>query len=267
MENLKEKKLSIELLFELHETLVKDTVDPSEIGRFRTNGDEIVVMERSTNIIYHTPPNDSFLSKELKHLIDYANDELVQNQFVHPLVKAIILHFWIGYLHPFTDGNGRLARTIFYWYLLRKGYWAFSYLPISRVIKNSPVQYRDAYVYTEQDDNDLTYFIDYIVRKISQAKREWDRYIQSQQKENVIMSRTARTKYGLNDRQIQVLKYLHKNEDATTTIKTHSQVYNVSWPTAQNDLKILEKFGFLTSKKMGRSRPYRATNKTAELFS
>jgi Fic family protein len=84
-----------------------------------------------------------------------------------------LLHFWIGYLHPFADGNGRMARVLFYWYLLRKSYWGFAYLSLSRIIKNSWGQYRDAYIYTEQDDNDLTYFIDYNIRKIQQAKREF----------------------------------------------------------------------------------------------
>ena len=112
------------------------------------------------------------------------NDNLEDPYFVHPLIKAILLHFWLGYLHPFTDGNGRFARTIFYWYLLRHKYWAVSYLPVSRVIRNAPAQYRDAYVYSEQDDRDATYFVDYNLHKIMQAKREFEDYALRKQAEN-----------------------------------------------------------------------------------
>ncbi|WP_366511954.1 Fic family protein [Maribacter sp.] len=45
-----------------------------------------------------------------------------KKNFIHPIVKASILHFLIGYIHPFVDGNGRTARAIFYWYLLKNGY-------------------------------------------------------------------------------------------------------------------------------------------------
>ena len=118
------------------------------------------------------------MKKELRRFIAYANDDIRDPGFVHPVFKAIIIHFWMGYLHPFVDGNGRLARVLFYWYLIRNNYWGFAYIPLSRVIKNSPIQYGMAYVYTEQDDNDLTYFLDYNAKKIRQAVKEFREYEQ-----------------------------------------------------------------------------------------
>jgi Fic family protein len=212
-------------------------------------------------------PDEEFLRNELVKFIEYANDaSKIQQHFVHPLIKAIILHFWLGYLHPFTDGNGRLARSIFYWYMLKHDYWAFSYLPVSRAIKNSPAQYRDAYIYSEQDDNDLTYFIDYNVRKIGQCMVDFERYFKRKMAENQKMLMKARRHFNLNDRQIQLLKYMHKDASATTTIKTHSVVNGVSRVTAGNDLESLEDIGFLTSRKVGRERRFIATEKLNDLF-
>ncbi len=265
-EVLYNRPLNINTLFDLHSILVNDTINISDIGRLRKDKDNIVVSDPATDIIYHIPPSEQFLKKEIRRLISFANDEEKDEQFIHPVLKAIILHFWIGYLHPFTDGNGRLARTIFYWYLLRKQYWAFAYLPLSKVIKNSPGQYRDAYIYTEQDDNDLTYFIDYNIRKIKQAKREFSQYIKRKEVENRKMAVTSRNKYSLNDRQIQLLRYLYKNPGATTTIKTYTNIYHVSRVTALKDLERLESNGFLLSQKTGRAKPYRATEKISELF-
>jgi Fic family protein len=97
----------------------------------------------------------------------FAN-ETGSSEFVHPVLRAIILHFWLGYDHPFVDGNGRVARTLFYWLMMRHKYWLFEFVSISEVILKGPVKYSKAFLYTETDDNDLTYFILYhldVIRK------------------------------------------------------------------------------------------------------
>lgn len=265
-ETLKNQPLSMTTLMDLHRILMENTLPPEDIGRFRKQADNITVVDASTGVVYHVPPSEEFLRQELPRLIQYANDEIDERQFMHPVIKAIFLHFWVGHLHPFIDGNGRMARIIFYWYVIRKGYWAFAYLPISRIIKASPAQYRDAYIYTEQDDNDLTYFLDYNIRKLAQAKRVFEAYAKRKTEENRRMTRLAREEYGFNDRQIQLLRHLHKNPDAATSIKTHARVYDISVVTARKDLEALEEAGFLLSRKIGRDRPFRATEKTVELF-
>jgi Fic family protein len=265
-EHLKESKLDLDILLNLHVTFCKNTLDVKNCGRLRKDEDGVRVMDGSGENIYHIPPNENFLKAEVKRLIAYANDELLDQAFVHPVIKAIILHFWIGYLHPFVDGNGRLARALFYWYLLRNDYWAFSYLPLSRVIKNSPKQYGMAYVYSEQDDFDLTYFIDYNVQKIMLSKREFDKYAERKQRENRHMEVLINKDYHLNDRQIQLLKYLNKNTDAFTTIAKHSKVYAISLLTARKDLITLEKNNFLKARKQGRERLYYASSRVNKLF-
>jgi len=67
----------------------------------------------------------------------------------------------IGWIHPFTDGNGRTARALFYWYMLKKGYWLTEYMSKSRIIQDTKKQYEKAYLSTKSDDNDLSYFISY----------------------------------------------------------------------------------------------------------
>lgn len=264
--NLRNSQIDMAFLLDLHVRLTQDTIDTGDVGRLRTKSDQILVMDASDNTIYHIPPNERFLKKEIIRLTAYANDDLRDEFFVHPVIKAMILHFWVGYLHPFVDGNGRFARTLFYWYLLKNDYWAFSYLPLSRVIKNSPAQYRDAYVYSEQDDCDLTYFIDYNMRKIRQAQQEFDAYAKRKQSESRKMFAVARSKHHLNERQIQLLRYLYKNEQASTTLKIHSQIYEISRVTAARDLKSLEALEILTSEKVGKEVRYRGTSKLTALF-
>lgn len=266
-EEYKDQKLSLDLLFELHRLITKDTMtDNSEVGRFREDKDKIVVGgKEKSGKIYFIPPKMNFVKEEIKNFIKFANDEL-DNPFIHPVIKAIMIHFWMGYLHPFTDGNGRLARLLFYWYLLRNNYWAFAYLPISKRIKRSPAQYGNAYLYSEQDDLDLTYFIDYNIRKIKTAISDFRQYFEKKSKENLKMNKLSKRKYDLNERQIQLLQYYFGDKNARTSASTHMSINRITKMTAIKDLKELKKLGFLFSEKKGRRVYYYATKKVKDLF-
>jgi Fic family protein len=154
----KKMTLTPERLLEIHKMITGATLDDSEDeGKFRDN-DHVKIMDEN-NEIFYTPPSHINIKKLIVTFCDYANDNDTEGEFVHPVVKGIILHFLIGYIHPFIDGNGRTARTIFYWYLINKGYWLTEYMSISRVILKAKSQYARAYLYTEYDENDLTYFL------------------------------------------------------------------------------------------------------------
>ncbi len=255
------KPLSKSLLFEMHKKLMSKTRNDWDdiVERFRRDEENIVVQNSFTGVIYHTPPLSVFVEKEIDRLIEFANSK--ENvPFVHPLIKAIILHFWIGYLHPFVDGNGRLARALFYWSMLNSGYTVFGYLPISRVIKVAKLQYSMAYVNTEQDNNDLSYFLDFNLKKVSQAIDEFRIYVNKKQEAQKILAEEE-SKFGLNSRQMAGLIYLKKESGKTLNINIYKSLTQSSLPTAIKDLKELETKKIVTSKKVGRERIYRLISK------
>ncbi|NTU67122.1 MAG: Fic family protein [Candidatus Moranbacteria bacterium] len=261
----KSQKLTKDMLLEMHRMITNNTIDAQDVGCFRKDEDGIIVGD-AYNKIYHVPPKMKFVQQELDKFIDFANDDLKENVFYHPIIKATIIHFWIGYLHPFVDGNGRLARDLFYWYLLRKGYWAFAYLPISTIIKKSPEQYKMAFVYSEQDDRDMTYFIDYSVRKIKLALGGFEEYVKNKEAENRALNDVIRNSYSLNERQIKLLQYYYKNPKGKTFPKMHSNIYQVSKLTALKDLNGLESQGFVVAKKEGRNTFYYPTLKIKDII-
>lgn len=267
--DFKNRALSREMLLELHSIITDKTMDADEQKRFRRDSDHIVVQGiiGAQEYTTHIPPNETFLQKEIDRLIAYANDEL-EDRFIHPVVKAISIHFWIGYLHPFTDGNGRLARALFYWYLLKKGYWTIAYIPISTVIKKSPVQYAMAYIYSEQDQADLTYFFDYKMRKIIQAIQEFNLYIEKQINQNRTIEDIIDNDAVINDRQKQLLFYLLSERNGSTTASSHSIVNHISRQTGTKDLKSLERLGLIKPRREGKYTRYYASEglvKLAEL--
>jgi len=267
-EDYKKQVLSESLIFELHRMITYKTVTKEEQGRFRKNQDGIVVRGPigSQEYITHVPPNEDFVKEEMKKLLEYANDG-INDKFVHPIIKAIFLHFWFGYLHPFTDGNGRLARALFYWYLLRKGYWTFMYLPISTVIKLAPVQYAMAYIYSEQDSNDFTYFFDFHIRKIIQSLNDFIDYVSKKILENKEIDKIVSKDIHLVDRQKYLLHHLISEDNASITVSSHAALNNISRQTAAKDIKQIEKIGLIVGTREGKFIKYRSSKKLQELSS
>lgn len=267
-EELRNEKLTIENLLSLHAVLTADTLEnTSQAGRLRTDDERITVSSPLDGKIAHVPPPVSFVKEEITRLIAWANDELDEGGFTHPLVKAIALHFWVGYLHPFADGNGRLARALFYWYMLHKDYWAFAFFPISTRIKKSPKQYVYAYIHSEQDDCDLTYFIDYNIRQIELARKDFEAYVEKKAGEGEKFAQIAKALPDMNDRQIQLVHYLLSHPDERTNVTSMTRLYGVTAATAVKDLKSLQGEGYLVSRRKGRNVFYYPTDKLLKLDS
>lgn len=260
--------LSREVLLDLHVSMTKHAIEEDKMGRWRLDSDEIVVKRNIGNeeFIAHIPPDQSTLQKELDRLIAFANDEEpnANMSYVHPVIKAVMIHFWFAYLHPFCDGNGRLSRSLFYWYLFKKGYWLIGYLPISMVIKKSPAQYADAYLFSEQYNNDLTYFLDYNLRKLAQAQTMFDEHVDRVKEKTRVIDRLIPEK-DLNERQKHTLHHLlGKSEDEITAAR-HADFHEVGWLTASKDLKSLEAKGYIKRERRGREVIYKASSKLRDL--
>src|SRR5574337_184984 len=154
----RQRPLTPDAIFEMHRMLTDGTLDKDQAGRFRRPSEDIVI-EDETGQVLHAPPAARELPERLQALCDFANQGDDDEPFIHPVVRAILIHFQMGYDHPFCDGNGRTARALFYWSMLRSGFWMAEYLSISRILKQAPAQYMRSYLLTETDDGDTTYFV------------------------------------------------------------------------------------------------------------
>ncbi|WP_062400532.1 Fic family protein [Methanogenium cariaci] len=199
-----------EFILALHRTVTENTLDDVFVGRFRDNN-EIVVADPVTGVVHHTPPEYTEVPPGLiDALCRFANaaDDDDTGIFIHPPIVrgGIILHFLIGYIHPFEDGNGRTARSIFYWYVLSQGYWLFEYMPISRIILRSKKDYALAYLHSEYDEMDLTYFIQYQIQCIEEARKDLLAYIERKQSEQNATKAMIKTVRNISQRQADILR-------------------------------------------------------------
>lgn len=252
----KETPLTKELILEIHRIVTKGTIDEAYVGKFRMDNN-VVVVDPGDGTVFHTPPDHSEIEGFIGQLCKFANrkeegPDLASGDFIHPVIKGIILHYLIGYFHPFNDGNGRTARSIFYWYVLSQGYWLFEYMAISRVLLRSKKKYGLAYLYTEYDDNDLTYFIKYNISCINQALDDLLGYLERKQTEQNATKAIITKIRDINPRQATILRYMMEHSDEYFTIRQIMQMFNVVYQTARTDLMHLVELQYVIMDKRGR---------------
>lgn len=256
LENKKEE-LTLSMVLELHKILTTKTLeDENKAGVFRTVKDkEIYVADESTNRVLHTPPSAKGLEKRMDDLCNFANNG--GDGFIHPVLKAIILHFMLAYEHPFVDGNGRTARALFYWAMIHEGYWLAEFISISQVIKRAQAQYGKAFLYTETDGNDLTYFILHQLDVIKKAITELHEYLSErtqriQAAQNILHGATL--KKELNLRQLSLLNHALANPNYIYNINQYQKNYAIAYDTARKDLlQMSDELSFLRKLKDGRT--------------
>ncbi|OLS63446.1 Fic family protein [Pseudomonas putida] len=264
-----EQPLSLELIRRFHAEATRSVQEehacPGEIRR--TN--DIHVKGRDEEIV-HQPPDAALLLERLERLCDFANQQHDGHDgrtFIHPAVKAIILHFMIGYEHPFNDGNGRTARCLFYWYMLKSGYWAFEYISISALLKQAPVQYGESYLFTETDEFDLTYFVYHQLKIIERAMDGFLVYIENKRNElRDVMGLLMQSGFDkdLNFRQVQLLKKVLRDPGRLFVAKEVKNDFEVSEGTARADLEKLVKLKLLAKVREGKTWCYVARGDAAD---
>lgn len=226
--------LTVELLQHIHHLMTENTLEnPEDAGRFRTN-DEVVVENGITHEIVHRTPSHTEIPSFVNDLCTFFNEKQSQ-VFIHPIIRGIIIHFMIAYMHPFVDGNGRTARALFYWYMLKQKYWLMEYLSVSKVIAKSKKSYEKSFLYTEADNNDMGYFVAYNLRMLALSFKQLQDYLKRKQEER--KAANAFLQLGdLNARQAQIIKMFVDNPKEVITVKDIQSRFLISATTAKGDI-------------------------------
>ncbi len=243
--------MTVDVVADLQRMLTEGTLqDADAAGRIQRPGDDRVAVVASDGTVVHEPPPAEQLDERLAAMCDYANGGSTEG-FTHPIVRAIVLHLWLGYDHPFEDGNGRTARALFYWSMLRSGYWIVEFLSISRILRRAPAQYSRAFQLTERDGNDATYFLLHQLRVIKLAIEDVQAYLRNKMAELRKASRLLRDT-DLNHRQIALLSHAMQHVDAEYSFRSHQTSHRIAFQTARTDLLDLVERGFLIRIKRGK---------------
>ncbi len=245
-------------VLELHRIVTEGTLDdPSASGRLqRPDEDRVAVVDQDGSLL-HSPPPAEQLPVRLVAMCAFANAPDDDDQFIHPVIRGILLHFWLAYDHPFEDGNGRTARVLFSWYLRSRGYWLVEYLSISKILRQAHGKYKRSFLETESDERDATYFILYQLEVIEQAIEQLHRYLDRKVAEVRSVERLIRGSRGFNHRQLALLGDALRNPDGIYTFGSHATSHGVTHETARTDLRDLAARGVLDIQRAGRRYLFR----------
>ena len=220
------EELTPEFICGVHRIVTDGTLDEAEdAGRLQRQGEERIRIYGSEGDeqLLHVPPPAEELPERLQRLCDFTNGVgEYASQYVPPLVRALVVHFVMGYDHYFVDGNGRTARVIAQWVMLREGFFLMDFVPVSRLLRRAPAQYARSFLEVEQD-------------------------------EGVGVPGLLHLGQELNNRQIGVIEEALKDSAFTVTAAAHADKYRVTLQTAHVDLRGLEDGGYLMRVKRGRS--------------
>lgn len=262
--SLRDEPITPERVLELHRMITLDTLEESgDAGRLRS-GDDVKVVHNRDGTVLHDPPSYKTLPERLERLCAFANQGSEAQPFVHPVLRAILLHFMIGYDHPFADGNGRTARALFYWSMARSGYWLMEFLSISQFLRQAPRQYVQSYLYTETDNNDTTYFVLHQLDVIRRAITGLHDYLERkrvEQREAVRLLGVGWLRSRLNHRQIALLTHALRHPGETYRVARHQAVHNVVYQTSRSDLLDLAELGLLEKSKQSNAFVFRVTDR------
>ena len=260
------EKLTPELIMQVHGMMTENTLDvPDASGRLRRDDENIVVGNGITGETVHTPPSADCLNEFLIQLCAFFNDSNPE-LFVHPIIRAITIHYLVGYYHPFADGNGRTARALFYWYMMKSNYWLVQYLSISRIIKGSKKSYEKAFLFSEADGNDIGYFIQYNLEVLHKSFDALSQYIKRKHNDKKKAEKLLHLG-NISKRQSQILSLYIENPDKVLVSTDITATFGVSSGTAKSTLKDLTHKGYLREINInGRTKGYVRSNDFEQLI-
>ncbi len=250
IENL-DKEMNEDILIELHKIVTKETLSEDEAAKKYRKGPVYVNDPNETEPVY-IPPSAENVQPLMDDLFQFINDDSNNDKFIKPLIKAFIIHFYICYVHPFYDGNGRVARAFQYMYLLKNNYNFFKFFSISGIISSDRKKYYKSFMDTEKYDNDLTYFIVTQMEMTLKAIKDVIDKMLKEMENKLIKDELSKDNIILNKRQEKFIKYMVQKDNNFTTIADYKKKFKISYETARRDLFELNELNIVKKIKKGK---------------
>jgi Fic family protein len=245
--------LSKEVILQLHQIVTENTLEGDDVnfqGKFRNDK---VFVGLHEGIAYEK--------------IEQAIDEMIQlttnnPRYYHPLLKGILVHYFMGYIHPFFDGNGRTARALFYFKSIRNQLNYIELLSVSAYLRIHGKQYESNFVKVKENEYDLTYFIDFCLDSILSALKEVSRKVRY-----LLRMTDLKDRFELSQTQIGLIQRMALHKFRTIDIEEYAQQISKSREFARQELKRLLDLNLVSEIKVSKKLVYKVNaEKLKELY-
>ena len=220
-----------------------------EIGQYRTNEEHIVSGLFGREKIHYIAPSPNRIEEEMKKFLTWFDEE----EPVSSVIRSGIAHFWFVSIHPFEDGNGRLARILSDMLLARGENSEFRFYNVSSQINKDKNHYYDILERMQHGDGDITEWLVWYMQKLVEALNEADSIVTTILNKSFFWQKAATV--PMTERQTQMLNLFLDGYEAKITSKTWATLAKCSRDTAIRDIQNLVDKNILVENIPGAKRP------------
>ena len=237
--------LTIETILEMHR-LTTDKIIPLEIsGNFRSS--QVVVRNTQTGQISYTPPVAAEVPYLVEDLVNWVNTDEAKE--MHPIIKAGIIHYELARIHPFVDGNGRVARAVATLTLFLDGYDIRKLFSLEEYFDDNPMEYYltiqavSNQLVMDVHERDLTPWLDYFVKGVAIELNKIKERVRRISMDSRVKDKLG-TQVELNERQMIIMEYLNRHKQMMN--KDFRKIFpNYSDDTVLREIKFLKQKGLV----------------------
>ena len=231
-----------------------------EIGQYRTNEEHIVSGRFSSAArrgkpmfgrekIHYIAPSPDRVEEEMEKFLAWFNSE----EPVSSVIRSAIAHFWFVSIHPFEDGNGRLARILSDMLLARGEKSDFRFYNVSSQINKDKNHYYEILERMQHGDGDITEWLVWYMQKLVDALDEADTSVTTILNKSFFWQKASSV--PMTERQTQMLNLFLDGYEAKITSKTWATLAKCSKDTAIRDIQDLVDKNILIEDIPGAKRP------------
>lgn len=249
-----DKPLSSERLFGWHNVLFPTGMSGLyriEVGKYRTGEMQVVSGAMGKERVHYQAPSADRVPTEMERFISWVNTD---NE-TDAVLKAAIAHLWFVSIHPFDDGNGRIARALTDMMLARSEHCAKRFYSVSAEMKQLQKEYYDVLERTQYGDGDITEWILWFLHCFEQSLDSTMESLSSVLNKAEFWERNRDIVF--NDRQRKLLNMQFDGFFGKLTTGKWAKIAKCSADTALNDIRDLVDKGVLVkAEEGGRSTNY-----------
>ena len=220
-----------------------------EIGQYRTNEEHIVSGMFGREKIHYIAPSPDRVEEEMRKFLTWFD----KDESVSSVIRSAIAHFWFVSIHPFEDGNGRLARILSDMLLARGEKSEFRFYNISSQINKDKNHYYNILERMQHGDGDITEWLVWYMQKLVDALDEAETIVTAILNKSFFWQKAS--SIPMTERQTQVLNLFLDGYEAKITSKTWASLAKCSKDTAIRDIQDLVDKNILIEDIPGAKRP------------
>ena len=237
-------RINEETIRKLHKITVNKILPSEKCGEYRKT--QVVVKNNQTGQVSFRPPEASTISPQIKDLLVFI--ESSQNQDIHPVLKSGIVHYELVRIHPFLDGNGRVARALSTLILFLEGYDIRKFFSLEEYFDSKASEYYDALQSVEKTGGDLTKWLEYFTEGLAIELSKIKEKVERISVDGKLRERLGGKPLLLTERQLGIIEYIQKVGFLQN--QAFEELFPmVSEDTILNELKVLLQTGII--KKQG----------------